>query len=110
MRAPGGRPRCEAGGTARAAGLGGGGRSPHRRAIEQGGDVFERGRPREEEALSEVAAVTAHRRELALGLDALGDHADAEAARDVDDRLDDRRRVLLVLLQAADERLIDLER
>src|SRR4029079_10056411 len=56
-----------------------------------------------------IAPELMERVELRAGLDALGDRAQAEAARDVDDRRDDRG-VLVLGPEAVDEGAVDLDR
>ena len=59
-------------------------------------------------ALHLVAAEAAQALELALGLDALGDHAQAQAVAEIDDRAHDHL-VVQVVLEVLHERLVDLE-
>ena len=66
-------------------------------------------RAAEQVALATVAADLAQARQLQRGLDALGDHRQAEGVAELDDGLDDRR-VLGVDAQAVDERAVDLDR
>src|SRR4029079_6438865 len=65
-------------------------------------------RVRDEEALRLLAAVALQELVLRSGLDALGDHAQAERMRQRNDRLRDRL-VVAVLLEAAHEALVDLD-
>ena len=62
----------------------------------------------EQAALRAVAAELAQPLELLRPLDALRDDGQAERARHLDDRRDDRR-VVLVAAEAGDERAVDLE-
>ena len=64
---------------------------------------------REEVALGVVAAEPAQLRELGLVLDPLGDHVQREGAGHADDRLDDRR-ALLLDPERVDEGAVDLQR
>src|SRR6266536_194325 len=66
-------------------------------------------RARDEESLRFLAAVALEESELRRGLDALGDHPQAQRMRQGDDRLRDRL-VVAVLLEAVDESLIDFHR
>src|SRR3954469_19712271 len=90
-------------------GAGGSGRAHDRPSGEERLEVLGRHRRGEQVALGAVAAEPAERVELAGGLDALGDRLEPQAARDVDDRADDRR-VVLLLAQPVDERAVDLDR
>ena len=65
-------------------------------------------RLRDQVALRFLAALALQELELRRGLDALGDHAQAERVRQRDDRLRDRL-VVPVLLEAVDEALVDLD-
>ena len=60
-------------------------------------------------ALGVVAAEAAQLRELRLVFDPLGDHVEREGPRHADDRLDDRRPLLLDA-ERVDEGAVDLER
>ena len=103
--AAGARARCSATPTCRA-------RSPNSAATpsrEQAGDLLGRQRPREEVALRVVAAEAAQLGELGLVLDPLGDHVERERPGHADDRLDDRRPLLLDA-ERVDERAVDLQR
>ena len=59
-------------------------------------------------ALHLVAAEAAQPQQLALGLDALGDHPQAEAVAEIDDRAHDHL-VVQVVLEVLDEGLVDLQ-
>ena len=74
-------------------------------ALERGG--FQR--RREQVALAAVAAELAQAGELGLVLDALGDRAQAEAAAELDERLD-QRVALVRARRRGDERAVDLQR
>src|SRR6202171_5979346 len=65
-------------------------------------------RTRDQEALRLLATVALEIFELSDGLDAFGDDAKPKAVRQGDDRLRDRF-VVLVLLQAVDKTLVDLD-
>src|SRR2546429_1217708 len=79
-----------------------------RRVREEEIDLVRRCRPREEEALGEVAAELPQRRELPVRLDAFGDREQAEGVSEADEVRGDRG-VLRVVLDALDERAIDLD-
>ena len=76
---------------------------------QQARDLLRRQRPGEEVALGVVAAEAAQLGELGLVLDPLGDHVEGEGARHADDRLDDRR-ALLLDAERVDEGAVDLQR
>ena len=78
------------------------------RAVDPGGDVGARPGPGEQIALRGVATKRRQLPELAVGLDALGDHGEAEGVAEADDGGDDRR-VLRVRAQPVDERTVHLD-
>src|SRR5439155_12630059 len=79
-----------------------------RRLGEEAVDLVGRRRPGEEEALREIAAELSQRRQLPVGLDALGDREQAERVGEADEVRRDRG-VLRIVLDALDERAIDLD-
>src|SRR2546423_7880650 len=79
------------------------------RAVDPGGNVGARPGPGEQIALRGVATKRRQLPELAVGLDAFGDHGEAEGVAEADDGGDDRR-VLRVRAQPVDERTVHLDR
>jgi hypothetical protein len=75
---------------------------------EQIAHLVGRHRSLEKKPLGHVAVELAHRRELPLGFDALGDRPKAERVRETHEVGRDRR-VPRVVLDALDERAVDLD-
>src|SRR3984893_497203 len=82
--------------------------APAEPVVHERADDLTRLGPGEVIALAEVATELAQRLELPAGLDAFGRHREAERVREGDDGLDDRR-VLGVLAEAVNERLVDFQ-
>src|SRR5262249_59436438 len=80
----------------------------HATGLEQRLDLLRRQRPAEQEALRERRPHPAELIRLAGPLDPFGDHIEQQAVAEIDDSVDELR-LAGVVLDAVDERAVDLE-